>query len=536
MNTKAVIMVVVMVILVAILGGFSTKCAPLPPSPSNPEVPPPRVTSCPACPVTGTVPAGGLATLPEGFPMEYAEGEVTASCVHSEPSINSAVSATEFTKAKRNYCSWWGDVGGHGVLPRHRLGAVLATVPPRALCHAKKVCLADKSLCLANGNNAEKNPVQFCPHHDGPVRLSLDVCPEPAADWKTHGICEEAQNENGLGKGRNYVMVGFKYIADAGNVWHWIGQSLNLFGAIVQADPQLLDENNNFRKTYGNLNLMTLPWGFQGRHDIEAVPPIRERAEEVRKALQSLTHCKVKYPNPSEAQCFDNTVMGTTTNVFVQWEEQPFDPLMHRYANAFAKHMLGVFTEGLEEKTYTKHEMASPWSRVYTPRTKPKLLILLRGEESGQTAVRQLTNLEELVNIAKQAGYDVTTMSPDRTTTLASQMRAVADTDVLMGVHGAGLAWSILLPPHGVLVELRPTRDLVDRTFIYPNIAGVRELGYLEWHQTEAITPSKDRRLAFNTHFTVTNEAAVYFVELSLKKVARRAPWLRKEMKWIPQA
>lgn len=40
--------------------------------------------------------------------------------------------------------------------------------------------------------------------------------------------------------------------------------------------------------------------------------------------------------------------------------------------------------------------------------------------------------------------------------TIASQMEHMANTDVLIGVHGNGLSWSYIMPPNGAIIELWP--------------------------------------------------------------------------------
>ena len=52
---------------------------------------------------------------------------------------------------------------------------------------------------------------------------------------------------------------------------------------------------------------------------------------------------------------------------------------------------------------------------------------------------------------------------------LAAQVELITRADVLLGMHGAGLAWVLLLPPHAAMLELWPQYD---RYVLYLSYAG----------------------------------------------------------------
>jgi len=63
--------------------------------------------------------------------------------------------------------------------------------------------------------------------------------------------------------------------------------------------------------------------------------------------------------------------------------------------------------------------------------------------------------------------------------TLAEQIQTVRDSDVLAGVHGAGLTHGMWLKEHSVLVEILP-KGFLHKGF--RNLAGAMGLGYFSTH------------------------------------------------------
>ena len=73
------------------------------------------------------------------------------------------------------------------------------------------------------------------------------------------------------------------------------------------------------------------------------------------------------------------------------------------------------------------------------------------------------------------------------------QLRVVADTDVLMGMHGAGLSHTLFLPSHGGLIELYPTYwPQSNRHF--RAMAGWRKLHYQTWQNHDPSNEKADHR------------------------------------------
>eukprot|EP01059_Diplonema_ambulator_P007809 TRINITY_DN17317_c0_g1_i1.p1 TRINITY_DN17317_c0_g1~~TRINITY_DN17317_c0_g1_i1.p1 ORF type:complete len:567 (+),score=62.41 TRINITY_DN17317_c0_g1_i1:70-1701(+) len=451
-----------------------------------------------------------------------------AACDHGDPSIERTLSHDrDEGNPWMDVCSWWGDMAHHGYLPRKRLQGAVGSVPPRSTCWSDRICISSKQLCLGHLNDPNENPLQFCPHHDGPLRISLKSCETSIACGKHHPATCGSQ---GPGAGRTILMIREKYLIDASNIWHLMNTLMDIFGTIVRADPELV-KDGTFHPTSARLTLMLLTMGFHKVRDLSRAAPWHPtKGAEMKQLLESFSNCPLDTPRPEETQCYSNVVMGTPHNVYLQWEDKIIDERHVELATVFAKHLVAHFMS--ETRGIPGSPVAAPWDRVYEAgREKPKMLLMMRGE-GMETRKRQMVNIEILVTEAGSLGFHVVKSDANERSTLKDQAAAAASADVIIGVHGAALGWATVMPPHGVLVELRPGPYLVDRTFIYPNLAASRGLTYIEWHQSEPITPSADPRLALDTQFVITQPTAAYYVALIMNKLVKKAPWFRKTAGW----
>lgn len=83
-------------------------------------------------------------------------------------------------------------------------------------------------------------------------------------------------------------------------------------------------------------------------------------------------------------------------------------------------------------------------------RRKPRLLILLRKGS------RSITNAKQVIQMARRSGYKVVTAGPEETRNLTKFAHTVNSCDVMMGVHGAGLANMVFLPTNATLIQIIP--------------------------------------------------------------------------------
>jgi hypothetical protein len=85
------------------------------------------------------------------------------------------------------------------------------------------------------------------------------------------------------------------------------------------------------------------------------------------------------------------------------------------------------------------------------PHSSKQVTILLRR---GNRAWENDNKAEEAVRNILPSGWDVTTYRPEEKATLGEQLAVAANTQVLVSVHGAGLAHLMFLPPKARVVEI----------------------------------------------------------------------------------
>ncbi|KAK9289456.1 hypothetical protein L1049_007611 [Liquidambar formosana] len=81
---------------------------------------------------------------------------------------------------------------------------------------------------------------------------------------------------------------------------------------------------------------------------------------------------------------------------------------------------------------------------------KPKMVILSRNGS------RAITNEDSLVKMAKEIGFQVKVLRPDRTTELAKTYRELNSSDVMVGVHGAAMTHFLFVKPGSVFIQVVP--------------------------------------------------------------------------------
>ncbi|KAJ3686014.1 hypothetical protein LUZ61_015178 [Rhynchospora tenuis] len=85
---------------------------------------------------------------------------------------------------------------------------------------------------------------------------------------------------------------------------------------------------------------------------------------------------------------------------------------------------------------------------------RPRLLILLRR------GTRAIVNEKQLVSMAKKIGFRVVTADPDKTREFPKFAHVVNSCDVMVGVHGAGLANMLYLPTNATVIQILPWGNL----------------------------------------------------------------------------
>lgn len=81
---------------------------------------------------------------------------------------------------------------------------------------------------------------------------------------------------------------------------------------------------------------------------------------------------------------------------------------------------------------------------------KPKLVILSRNGS------RAITNEDLMVQMAKEVGFRIEILRPDKTTELAKIYRALNSSDAMIGVHGAAMTHFLFMKPKSVFIQVIP--------------------------------------------------------------------------------
>ncbi|XP_062223416.1 alpha-1,3-arabinosyltransferase XAT2-like isoform X4 [Phragmites australis] len=84
------------------------------------------------------------------------------------------------------------------------------------------------------------------------------------------------------------------------------------------------------------------------------------------------------------------------------------------------------------------------------PKTKPRLLIISRQR------TRMFLNLNEIVAMAEEIGYEVVIEEANVNSNVAHFAKVVNSVNVMMGVHGAGLTNCVFLPHNAILIQIVP--------------------------------------------------------------------------------
>jgi len=118
----------------------------------------------------------------------------------------------------------------------------------------------------------------------------------------------------------------------------------------------------------------------------------------------------------------------------------------------------------------------------------PKVLFLWRRDyvahprNPSGVIQRKIQNEDEILRHVRRAHpeYVVNGVQLD-SYGIGEQLQLIADTDVLIGMHGAGLAYVVFVPVHGALVELFPSYYTGANRHM-GDLARWRGMGFVDWH------------------------------------------------------
>jgi hypothetical protein len=99
----------------------------------------------------------------------------------------------------------------------------------------------------------------------------------------------------------------------------------------------------------------------------------------------------------------------------------------------------------------------------------------------------------------------------------AQQLRVVAGTEILVGMHGAALTYALYMPPHGAVVEMWPKAR--DMWRVFEHASTMAGLQYLRWENTDPSAFYSTERGDFTT---INVESFMRLFETALAGVIER--------------
>ncbi|THU55900.1 hypothetical protein C4D60_Mb11t11520 [Musa balbisiana] len=173
----------------------------------------------------------------------------------------------------------------------------------------------------------------------------------------------------------------------------------------------------------------------------------------------------IDYDNDDGVHCFDHVIVGLRAE----------RDLMIHPPNG-GNYSIMDFVK-LTRSAYSL-ERDRPWAPDQQPGNKPRLLFIARG------GTRKFMNLDEIVPMAEQVGYEVVVSEPDFYD-VARFAHIVNSCDVMVGVHGAGLTNFLFLPTDAIVIQVVPLGKLDwIATNFYAEPAMGMGLRYLEYNIT----------------------------------------------------
>jgi len=106
-------------------------------------------------------------------------------------------------------------------------------------------------------------------------------------------------------------------------------------------------------------------------------------------------------------------------------------------------------------------------------------LVVRRPYETHKYMARRLANEEACLTALRSAGLEAQAVDFARHP-IEEQIRIASETDILVGVHGAGLTHLLWMPPHGGLLEVDPANGRAWRCFRHLAIWAGREVAVID--------------------------------------------------------
>lgn len=109
---------------------------------------------------------------------------------------------------------------------------------------------------------------------------------------------------------------------------------------------------------------------------------------------------------------------------------------------------------------------------------------------SRNTKFRKILNEDQLISSLKKKSrkFIVTKVDLNHHMAFSDQVNITANTDILIGIHGAGLTHALFLPDYSVLFEIYNCED----EHCYKDLARLRGVKYLTWDKPDKIYPEDE--------------------------------------------
>jgi len=109
--------------------------------------------------------------------------------------------------------------------------------------------------------------------------------------------------------------------------------------------------------------------------------------------------------------------------------------------------MFGTRFHGTRKRDVIDHVLKE-LKLAYKPKSEYNSVIFIERKD------RRILNIQALAKVAERLGFKNVRVVVFESLTVREQMAIVVDTDVLIGVHGAGLQWAIFMRPRSAVIEI----------------------------------------------------------------------------------
>ncbi|XP_072999532.1 alpha-1,3-arabinosyltransferase XAT3-like isoform X1 [Typha latifolia] len=243
--------------------------------------------------------------------------------------------------------------------------------------------------------------------------------------------------------------------------------------------------------------------------------------------LKQLSHYKViDFNKEDEVHCYSHATIGLHSH-------KDFTIIPLRAPNNYSMVDFGKFL-----RTAYSLDRDSAINLVEDHVEKPRLMIIARNR------TRRLTNIDQIVPMAMELGFDVMVEEASFFTQVAQYAQVVNSLDVMIGVHGAGLTNMVFLPTNAVVIEIVPFGN-IERIAQndFGNSAVDLKLKYLQYSISEEESTLMDLyprdHPVFKDPISIhkqgwTAMGRIYLVEQNVKlNVTRFRPFLLKALELL---